>query len=140
MDPFKKKKGVVNKFQIRWQLIRTQAKKIKDVDVKIQFVKNFISEYPSKENYARVKNWMVMSAMPYKEVECKMLFTQGKQFLETITYSMEDEVNDFEMFTDEELQLVYKDLKKRKYTFQFDKAPTTHVKFMESLKEYLGIY
>tara|TARA_R110002126_G_scaffold223163_1_gene368221 strand:+ start:180 stop:599 length:420 start_codon:yes stop_codon:yes gene_type:complete len=134
-----KRKGVVNKFQIRWQLIRTQAKKIKDVDLKVQFVIDFIIQYPSKENYARVKNWMVMSAMPYKEAQCKMIFTEGKQLLETIEYTMEDEANDFEMFTDQQLMLVYKDLNKRKYTFQFDKAPTTHVRFMESLKDYLKI-
>ena len=34
----KKKSNVVNKFQIRWQLIRCQARKIKDVNLKIEFV------------------------------------------------------------------------------------------------------
>ena len=136
----KKKSNVVNKFQIRWQLIRCQARKIKDVDLKIEFVKDFVTDYPSKENKARVKNWMVMCALPYRDIECRLLFNEAKNYLETLTYSMEDEANDFEMFTEEELMVVYKDLKKRKYNFQFDKAPTTHVKFMESLKEYLGKY
>lgn len=136
----KKKSNVVNKFQIRWQLIRCQARKIKDVDLKIEFVTDFVTDYPSKENKARVKNWMVMCALPYRDIECRLLFNEAKNYLETLTYSMEDEANDFEMFTEEELMVVYKDLKKRKYNFQFDKAPTTHVKFMESLKEYLGKY
>ena len=134
----KKKSNVVNKFQIRWQVIRCQARKIKDVNLKIEFVKNFILEYPSKENYARVKTWLVMSAMGYKDQEKKMLFSEGKRFIETITYSMEDEVNDFSLFEDDEIILVYKDLSKRKYSFQFDKAPSTHVVFMEALKEYMS--
>tara|TARA_R100000544_G_C2223867_1_gene59292 strand:- start:332 stop:745 length:414 start_codon:yes stop_codon:yes gene_type:complete len=136
----KKKSNVVNKFQIRWQLIRCQARKIKDVDLKIEFVKNFITDYPSIENKARVKNWMVMCALPYRDIECRLLFNEAKNYLETLTYSMEDEVNDFSLFDDTELEIVYKDLSKRKYNFQFDKAPSTHVKFMESLKEYLGKY
>ena len=129
---------VVNKFQVRWQIIRCQAKKIKNVNLKIEFIKNFISNYSSKENYVRVKNWMTMTSLAYyKSQESKMLFTKGKKYLETLTYNMEDEVNDFSKFDPEDLSLLHKDLKKRKYSFFFNKVPSTHLIFVKELKEYI---
>jgi hypothetical protein len=127
----------VNKFNIRWQIIRTNAKKYKNVDQKIDYVLGFLRMYNSKENYARVKNWLTMTAMGYREQSIKILFSQSKELIETIEYDKEDEKNDFSIFSIEDLIYVHKDLTKRKYGFQYSKVPVSHINFMRELTEYL---
>jgi hypothetical protein len=56
----------VNKFNISWQLVRTEARDIKDVSEKISFVLRFLKDHPNKHNYGRVHNWLRMTKLGYK--------------------------------------------------------------------------
>ena len=47
--------------------------------------------------------------------------------------------NDLSKISTENLKLVYNDLSKRKYGFQFKTAPKDHIKFMENLKDELSL-
>lgn len=128
----------VNKFNIRWQIVRTKARSIKDVNQKVEFVKSFLTQHNSKENYARVKNWMTMTALAYREQDKKDAFIKGKLFIETIDYDKEDEQNDFSKFSFDDLMLVYNDLQKRKYGFQYSKTPISHINFVNGLESFLS--
>ena len=65
-------------------------------------------------------------------------FIKGKLFIETIDYNKEDEQNDFSKFSFDDLMLVYNDLQKRKYGFQYKNTPKSHIRFMEDLKSHLS--
>ena len=126
-----------NKFNIHWQVTRVKARKEKCVRVKASYVAEWYSNNMNVHNYDRVKNWFVMTAMAYKG-EKKALLLDVLSALEK-TDIENDSANDFSAVSEEDLLLVYKDLKKRKYGFQFDKVPAAHVSFMEKLTKYLQI-
>ena len=128
----------VNKFNIPWQLVRTEARDIKDVSKKISSVIQFLKDHPNKHNYGRVHNWLRMTKLGYKSQP-----SEAKKFddaLEAIenkkeNYSSEEDYEiDIKELSDDKLQKVYKDLKKRKYGFQIKTVPKAHTEFLSKLE------
>jgi len=128
-----------NKFNIAWQIARTNAKSIKDVDKKIQYVISFLDQNPSKENYDRVLNWVKMTGVAYKgEDRKKFETTTSKLESNKGNYQGADNENDLSKVDTANLKKVHKDLSKRKYEFQFKHVPKDHVDFMKALEDEIA--
>ena len=128
-----------NKFNIHWQLARTQVRKIKDVDAKIKFIMNFLDRNKNIHNYGRVHNWLKMTGVAYKDDKRKK-FEDAVSKLEANKSkysSAADNENDLSKMSKDDLKLVYKDLSKRKYGFQYKTVPQAHTDFMDKLKKAL---
>lgn len=128
-----------NKFNIHWQLARTQVRKIKDVDGKIKFIMNFLDRNKNIHNYGRVHNWLKMTGVAYKD-EKRQKFVDAVSKLEdnkSKYSSTQDNDNDLSKMSKDDLKLVYKDLSKRKYGFQYKSVPKAHIDFMDKLKKAL---
>ena len=128
-----------NKFNIHWQVVRASAKSIKDVDSKILYVLNFLNSNKNIHNLDRVENWLKMTAVAYKD-ENRHKFELA---LEEINLnrdefcSGEDMNNDLSGYTRTELEMVFNDLSKRKYGFQYKKIPQAHIDFINRLEIFL---
>jgi hypothetical protein len=125
-----------NKFNIHWQLTRTQVRKIKDVDAKIKYVLKFLDHNKNIHNYGRVHNWLKMTGVAYKD-DKRQKFVDAVSKLEAnkSKYSSSaDNENDLSKMSKDDLKLVYKDLSKRKYGFQYKSVPKAHTDFMDKLK------
>jgi hypothetical protein len=128
-----------NKFNIHWQLARTQVRKIKDVDAKIKFIMNFLNRNKNIHNYGRVHNWLKMTGVAYKD-DKRQKFVDAVSKLEANKSkysSTADNENDLSKMSKDDLKLVYKDLSKRKYGFQYKSVPKAHTDFMDKLKKAL---
>lgn len=128
-----------NKFNIHWQLTRTQVRKIKDVDAKIKYVLNFLNRNKNIHNYGRVHNWLKMTGVAYKD-DKRQKFVDAVKGLEANKgkYSnTADNENDLSKMSKDDIRLVYKDLSKRKYGFQYKSVPKAHTDFMDKLKKAL---
>lgn len=132
----------VNKFDIGWQVVRTDARDLKDVPEKISFVLQFLNSHPTKENYGRVHNWLRMTKLGYKsEPEKSQKFENALDQIENNKekYSSEgSSEGDLSSISNEKLKKVYKDLKKRKYGFQIKTVPKAHTEFLNKLETELG--
>lgn len=131
----------VNKFNTSWQLIRVQARKIKEPSQKIAYVLSYLNKYPDIHTYTRVRNWMNMTQLWYPQVT-RVIFKRQLEVLdkrkEDWLYTEEDTApTRFNLFTKEQLLLIYKDLSKRKYGFQMKEIPKTHKEYMQGLEKYL---
>ena len=128
----------VNKFNISWQIVRTDARDIKDVDDKISFILRFLNDHPNKHNYGRVHNWLRMTKLGYKsEPEKANKFEDALDKIENKKekyFSEEDPGSDLESIGKDSLEKVYKDLKKRKYGFQIKTVPKAHTEFLSKLE------
>ena len=130
-----------SKFDMSWQLIRTQARQIKDVQSKINFVLEFLEKNPNIHNYLRVKNWLNMTKIGYKDFTSQQKFDEALNYLEEEKakfQSTEDNNKKLSDFSTNELNIVYKDLNKRKYNFQFNKTPVAHIEFIKALEDELS--
>lgn len=131
----------VDKFDINWQLVRTNARDIKDVDNKIAYVLRFLNDHPNKDNYGRVHNWLRMTKLGYKsEPEKAQRFEHALDRIENskdIYNSDEQYPAELSSVTNDQLLKVYKDLKKRKYGFQIKTVPKAHTDFLAKLEEEL---
>jgi Asp-tRNA(Asn)/Glu-tRNA(Gln) amidotransferase C subunit len=138
---------MVNKFNIRWQIVRVKARGIKDVSKKISYVMNFLTTYPNMHNRGRVLNWLKMTSLGYKNEESDDIQRQFDRAIDYVDqlekqqsdnmYDAVDLSNSFRDISTEDLEAVYKDLSKRKYGFQYDRVPKAHTEFVQRLKEYL---
>lgn len=127
-----------NKFNIHWQIVRADAKDIKDPDKKLSFVLSFLNKHKSKENFDRVRNWVKMTGVSYKgEVRQKFEDAVTRLDANKDEYQGEDLPNDLSKIDTKSLQKVYSDLKKRKYGFQFKSVPKAHTEFMSDLEAEL---
>jgi hypothetical protein len=128
----------VNKFNPAWQIVRTEARDIKDVDKKISFVLNFLNRESNKHNYGRVHNWLRMTKLGYKsEPDKAEKFDKALDKIESNKekYSSEEDTNaDVSSMSDSNLKKVYNDLKKRKYGFQIKTVPKAHTQFLNQLE------
>lgn len=122
--------NMANKFNIHWQVVRTKARKLKDPYAKVAYVIDFYNENPNTHNHNRVSNWLRMTAMAYKDKEPFDVELQQPT-------SSQDMDNDLSKIPKDDLQMVYKDLSKRKYGFQFNKTPQAHVDFMAELEKHI---
>ena len=128
---------MINKFNISWQLVRVKAKKIKDVENKIEFVLNFLKKNNSKENFGRIINWLKMARLGYKDTNKRQLFIDALDLAEKIKCDVRDKVNDLSLIISDDLLMVYRDLNKRKYGFQYKSIPKSHIEFVTKLKAEL---
>lgn len=133
----------MNKFNIHWQIVRVNARKIKNVSEKIDYVKVFIVNHPNVYNYDRVMNWSKMTKVAYpKDSLEQSLFNNFIHYLEQHQEDFEDPNdmdNDLSKISTNDLKTVYDDLTKRKYGFQFKTAPKDHIEFMKELKDELSL-
>ena len=130
----------INKFNIYWQIVRVKAKKIKDVNDKVNYVLEFLDDHNNVHNYGRVLNWLRMTELAYKG-DKKVPFKDAVKFLvkhKEDFENPEDMPNDLSKIPQEDLEMVYKDLENRKYGFLIPSAPKTHTDFMAKLKKELG--
>ena len=130
---------MANKFNWHWQLVRVNARDIKDVDKKIEYVTNFLGQHKNAHNFERVHNWLRMTGVAYKG-EQRQKFEEAVAAIENKKdqfASQEDMDNDLSKAPTEHLKKIYNDLSKRKYGFQFKSVPKAHTEFMADLKAEL---
>lgn len=132
--------AVVNKFNIRWQITRVEARSLPTVTEKIDHVLGYLKAYPNIHNWYRVMNWTktsCMSACPLSKREFESfelwLVRNKPRFMDS-----EDNSNSLTMISTEDIEIVLEDLNKRNYGFQFNgRTPQSHIDFVESLNKEL---
>lgn len=127
----------VNKFNIAWQIERVKARSIKDVNQKVKHVVSFLNKNKSKENYERVLNWLKMTKVAYRSEAQRKIFDDAIAKVSKVRYSGSDSSNDLSKISTNDLQMVLKDLKSRKYGFQFKKTPQQHTDFVSAIEKEL---
>lgn len=131
---------MANKFNIHWQIVRTEAKEIKDPEKKLQYVLKFLRAHDNAHNYDRVLNWVKMTGVAYKtkNKEAYEKFQNAAERLEKMESKFagkeSDMDNDLNKISLADLLKVYKDLKARKYGFQYKSVPVAHTKFLAKLE------
>ena len=70
-----------NKFNASWQLARVQAKKIKDVFLKVEHVMLYFTKNTNIHDQDRVLNWLATTAMAYRDSATKEIFINPKKEL-----------------------------------------------------------
>lgn len=128
-----------NKFNIKWQIIRTQARDIKDPSAKIKHVMNFLDDNKNVHNYGRVHNWLKMTGVAYKGDDRDKFETAANHIenRKSDYSSSDDNENDLSKISTDDLKKVYKDLSKRKYGFQYKSVPKAHTDFVQQLQKEL---
>jgi hypothetical protein len=131
----------IDKYQIDWQIVRARAKKLKDYAEKISLVKDFILSNTTIENIERASNWANMSVLGYKSknIQAAAAFTNFVCYLDENFEDAENEVfeNDFTKYKFEDLEMLLKDLKSRKFDFQYNGVPKAQEMFVEELENYI---
>lgn len=137
---------MTNKFNIHWQIVRVKLRQVKDVRDKINAALKFLNDNKNAHNYERVLNWLKTTKMGYSGAGSDTLekfdgaVVYLKRMREEGWYSSSNDTdNDLSKVPHNDLQMVYKDLQKRKYGFQFKTPPKDHVAFMEDLKKALQL-
>lgn len=134
--------NTTNKFNIHWQIVRTKARSIKNVDDKISYVLGFLNKHPNIHNYNRVLNWVKMTGIAYPDNS-----EQQQAFNDTLIQlqndkdnfiSKDDDDNDLSIISTDDLKLVLNDLKKRKYGFQYKTVPKAHIEFVDKLEQEIN--
>jgi hypothetical protein len=129
----------MNKFNLSWQLTRVKARKIKDVDKKIDFVLFYLENNKNCHNLDRVSNWLRMTSLAYSN---RSAFNKALQYIEDTKYnylSTDDNIVNVDNVSKEDILMVLKDLNKRKYNFRFNgKIPEDHKRFVEDLTSHLN--
>lgn len=126
----------INKFSPSWQNVRVKAKKEKDVSRKIQIVLDYVKSSCTEADILRVLNWLKTTAMGYVKVSPSKAaeFNKAVKEVETLTPKDKDNNSSLKDLTLSELIEIQKDLKTRKYNFQFKKVPVDHTSFMNLLE------
>jgi len=127
-----------NKFNIHWQITRVNAKSLKDVRQKVDYVMDFLYSNKNIHNYNRVMNWLKMTSIAYTD---KHWFSVAIDKLEEDRAkfsSTEDTSNNLSLVNINEIIKVRNDLSKRKYGFQFKSVPKDHIEFMEKLEDEIS--
>lgn len=126
----------VNKFNIHWQLVRVQAKKMKTPDEKISHVMSYLNKHPTKENHGRVLNWMRMTGLGYKG-EVRDKFNKHADNLSNTKDKYKTAEHEgsgsLENVSTKDIESVHKDLKNRKYGFQIKTVPKAHTDYVSKL-------
>ena len=132
----------ITKFNIHWQITRVLARGIKDPSAKLSFVLDYLDSNPSIHNLARVLNWVKMTGVGYsKQPLIASIYDSEAKDLEAnreLYKGTKDNDNDLSKISTDQLQLVYDDLKARKYGFQFKSVPVEHTQFVAALAAELG--
>lgn len=120
----------VNKFNANWQLVRVKVKNISNIKEKIDIVKNYLDSNKNIYDKERVLNWTKTIKMSYKDDFKKMLLDDFINYINTLNYTIEDNKSSLKDLTLDDINLIYNDLRKRKYNFQFKKIPKAHIDFI----------
>lgn len=134
-------KMATNKFNFAWQLVRVQARKIKEVPAKIKHVMAYLHKHPNIHNYDRIHNWLKMTQLGYKgDSKATGHFKDALENLEKnkSKYNAPDDnhVKLSDVSTDD-IKMVLNDLGSRKYDFQFGATPKAHTEFVSTLEKEL---
>lgn len=132
--------AVVNKFNIRWQIARVEARSISETSEKITHILQYLKAFPNIHNWYRVLNWTKTSAMSASSLSKRefesfelWLVRNKPRFMDP-----EDNSNSLTPIPTDELLAVLVDLNKRNYGFQFNgHTPKAHTEFVESLNKEL---
>lgn len=132
--------AVVNKFNIRWQITRVEARSLPTVTEKIDHVLGYLKAYPNIHNWHRVMNWTKTSCMSANwlskqeyESFSLWLIRNKPRFMDS-----EDNSNSLTPIATDELLAVLVDLNKRNYGFQFNgHTPKAHIEFVKKLEAEL---
>jgi len=127
---------MINKFTPAWQITRVKARDIKDPWTKLKFVTDWLDKYPTYNNYQRVLNWVRMTGLPYSDPFKTLYHNKANELTKKSWTDNTVDDMDFKNFDINDLTKVFKDLRARKYGFQF-KTPQSHIKFVTQLKVYL---
>lgn len=130
-----------DKYQIDWQIVRARAKKLNDYNEKISLVKEFILSNTTIENIERASNWANMSVLGYKNSNTQAAATFAN-FVCYLDENFEDAVNevfenDFSKYSFADLERLLKDLKSRKFNFQYNGVPKVQEMFVEEIENYI---
>ncbi len=126
-----------NKFNIHWQLVRLEAKGIKNPRDKLNHVLKFLDDNPNQHNYNRVINWVLMTSYGYRYLP---LYENAYRGLLKNKYKYSDPNdmdNDITKVDVSKLKALMNDLFGRKYNFQYDKTPEDHKDFVNYIMEEL---
>jgi hypothetical protein len=135
----------MTKFNPLWQLTRVKARKIKNYKDKLKLVLGYLEQNPNVHDYARVHNWLLMTAVGYKNKmpEAAMALKEAADKIEqnkALYNALADNGYELSDFTYEELRSILEDLEKRKYGFQFKSTPKAHIEFVDALKKQLATF
>ena len=72
----------ITKYNIDWQIVRVQAKKYKDIAVKINYVLEFYEKHKTIDIHERIINWLEGLAMGYKITHDKAMILGTKVLFE----------------------------------------------------------
>lgn len=131
---------VVNKYHLDWQVARLGAKQEKDILAKSHRIRVFFIHQKSEQNRRRALNWAKMTKLAYAEEKrgpFDALINMLNNWEGKLEYKDED-MHNFENYQLRTLESLQKDLNSRKWNFQYNKAPKSHVEFMSKLKEYIN--
>jgi hypothetical protein len=127
----------INKFNIHWQIERVKVKNIKDVSKKLESIKSFLIANNNIFNMERIRNWANMLMVSNISINDKKLVNVFiNVYLPTVNKNSlnVDNNNNLHNISTNHLKMVYKDLSKRKYNFQFNKTPKDHIEFINDIE------
>jgi hypothetical protein len=102
------------KYILRWQIARIQAKKVKNIDTKIFIIKKYFRTYPSLNDKDRVLNWIDGSIIGYKDITSKRKLGDFKiQIENTEVLPIDFSDSHFAEYNEKTLIELVKDLYKR---------------------------
>ncbi len=128
-----------NKWNISWQVARVRAKKIKDIQMRVDFMHEWLLIHNYRVNIDRIANWLRMSMMS-ANYESTIIYKKALyKLLEVRDLEEGDLPNDVKAYArDPIIEDVLKDLEQRTYSFQFKKLPPGHYEFIKRIKDVLG--
>lgn len=130
----------VNKYHIRWQVARVEAKAMSDVYDKVQHVTRFLMDFPNQYNAERALNWARASKMAYGPIQ-RMAFDNFLDWLKrnSVNWPMEDNDDSLSRIGTGDLGRVLTDLATRKYDFQFGgRVPKDHEQLVARIEMELA--
>jgi len=127
----------INKFNPIWQLNRVEAKKIKNVKDKVNFIIEYYNKYYTISDKARVLNWLNMTKLGYNGIHKKnrIFFEEAYEELKKTNPSKFENNYKIDDLSKDQKKIIIKDLEKRKYNFRMGgKIPKDHIIFVEKLQ------
>jgi len=80
-----KKSKDITKYDLHWQVVRVEVKKLKVIDDKIKYVQAFYKKHNTSDNYERIMNWIEGLAMGYKDPKQKEKVISSKTLFKEST-------------------------------------------------------
>ena len=131
----------INKFNAAWQITRLQAKNIQNPDEKLRIIRDYFNRHTTVSDKSRVLNWLRTTSMAYKaSLGIQQKFEQEIHKIELSKPTIYDNNSKISNLKKEDAILLFKDLKGRKYAFQFGgRTPKDHDNFVFQLRQYIAL-